>query len=185
MDYVKEFSESAQKTVEHLKEELQAIRTGRASSTLVEGMMVEAYGGSTKMKLMEMASISQEGATTLIITPYDVSTTQDIEKAILKSPLGLTPRVQGTMIRIQFPELSQEQREKFVKLVGQTVEEHRGRIRHTREEVRKHIKTDFDAKTITEDDKFRSEKEIDTKTASFNEEMQELKEKKEAQIREV
>ena len=185
MDYVKEFSEAAQKTIEHLKEELQAVRTGRASSTLVEGMMVDAYGGSTKMKLMEMASIAQEGATTLIITPYDASTTQDIEKAILKSPLGLTPRVQGTMIRIQFPELSQEQREKFVKLVGQTVEEHRGRIRHARDEVRKKIKADFDAKTITEDDKFRSEKEIDTKTSSFNDEIQTLKEKKEAQIREV
>lgn len=185
MNPVQDFSNDAKKVIEHLREELQAIRTGRASSTIIEGMMIDTYGGSTKMKLMEMSSITSEGPTTLVVTPYDASTIQDIEKAFLKSPLGLTPKVQGNRILIVFPDLSQEQREKFVKLVGQTVEEHKVKIRGLRDDIRKKIKANFDAKSITEDDKFRQEKDIDTATQKFNEEMQDMKEKKEEQIRAI
>lgn len=185
MDIIKEYSASLDKTVAHLKEELQTIRTGRPSSTILESMQVDTYGGTMKMKLMEMATITNEGATTLVIQPFDPSTVQDIEKAILKSPLNLTPKVQGQRILVVFPELSMEQREKFVKLVGQHVEEHRIKIRGQRDEIRKDIKALFDTKEITEDDKFRMEKDIDAATTKKMDEMQVLKEKKEQQIREI
>ncbi|MFW5703270.1 MAG: ribosome-recycling factor [Patescibacteria group bacterium] len=185
MDFVQSYISTVQKTIDHLKDELQAVRTGRASSTLLENMQIDAYGGSTKMKLMEMASINQEGPTVLTIHPYDTSTVQDIEKSLLKSTLGLSPKVQGTTIMVLFPELSQEQREKFIKHVGQIVEDHKVSIRNARDDIRKKIKSAQDSKTITEDDKFRLEKEIDAKTKSFNEEIDSLKDKKEKQIREV
>lgn len=184
-DYISEFSQSIEKNTEHLKGELQAIRTGRASSTLIESIQVSTYGGTAKLRLLEIASLSQDGPQMITITPYDASTVQDIEKAILSSPIGITPKVQGTAIIVTFPELTQEQREKFVKLVGQTVEEHKSRIRHARDEVRKKIKAALDAKEITEDDKFRLEKEIDSKTQKANETFAELKQKKEDQIRAV
>lgn len=185
MDPIAEFKQASQKTVEHLKEELQTIRTGRASANMIEGMLVDTYGGSTKMRLMEMASIMNEGATTLVITPYDHSTIQDIEKAILKSPLNLTPKVQGSTIRVVFPALNQEQREKFVKLVGQKVEEHRISIRGQRDDAKKKIKAQFDAKELTEDDKRRIEKDLDGENQKIMDVILELKEKKDAQIMEV
>jgi ribosome recycling factor len=185
MDFAKDFSNEARKAIDHLKEELQGIRTGRPASNILDTMSVDAYGGSTKMKLMEMATISAEGSNTLAVTPFDPSTLQDIEKSIQKSPLGLTPKVQGNRILVVFPQLNEEQREKYVKLVGQHVEEHRQRIRNERDEVRKKVKAAFDAKTITEDDKFRIEKDIDSANTKLMEEIQQMKDKKEAQIREV
>lgn len=185
MDHIQDFKQAGQKTIEHLKEELQQIRTGRASSTTIEGLQVDAYGGSTKMRLMEMATITNEGSTTLVITPYDHGTLQDIEKAILKSPLNLTPKVQGSRILVVFPQLNEEQRQKFVKLVGQKVEEHRVSIRGQRDDVRKKVKGEFDAKEITEDDRKRIEKEIDNVNQKLMDEIMEIKEKKDQQIMEV
>ncbi len=184
-ELITQYSATIEQTRDHLKEELQAIRTGRASSTLLENLQVSTYGGSTKLRLMELASLSQDGPQMITISPYDASTIQDIEKAILSSPIGISPKVQGATIIVTFPELNQEQREKFVKLVGQTVEEHKVRIRHARDDVRKQIKQLFDAKELTEDDKYRLEKEIDTQTQKSNELFTELRDKKEAQIREV
>ncbi len=185
MDQVQSFKAAAQKTIDHLKEELQTIRTGRAAPAMIEGLMVDAYGGTTKMKMMELATITNEGVSTLIISPYDQSTIQDIEKSILKSPLGLTPKVEGNRIRVLFPQLNEEQRQKFVKVVGQKVEDHRESIRGHRDEARKSIKTEHDAKTITDDDKFRLEKDIDAANAKFIEEIQQIKDRKEQQIMEV
>ena len=134
---------------------------------------------------MEMATITTEGSAALVISPFDPSTIPDIEKAILKSPLGLSPQVQGTKVIIRIPPLSEEQREKYVKLVGQKVEEKRGIIRNHRDDKRKKIKLSFDSKEITEDDKYRIEKEIDNLTQKSNEELLFIKEQKEKEIREV
>lgn len=180
-----QFKSNLQQTVAALKEELKGIRTGRANPAMVEDLVVETYGGSTTLRLRELATITTDGATALLIAPFDPSTIQDIEKAILKSPLGVSPQTQGTRITVRIPPMSQEQRDKYVKLVGQMVEEKRAIVRNHRDDIRKGIKDDFEKKNITEDDKYRVEKEIDTLTQKANEDLAAVKSAKDAELQEV
>lgn len=185
MDTTSDFKTKSQKVIEALKEDLKTIRTGRASPSLVENLIVEAYGGSTKLKLMELATITTEGPTALSIAPFDPSILSDIEKAILKSPLGLSPAVQGSRILLRIPALSTEQREKFIKLAVEKIEDKKNQIRALRDDSRKSIKNSFEKKETTEDEKYRLEKEIDSESSLFMEEIQVIREKKEAEIKEV
>lgn len=185
MDPLTEFKQQALKTIEVLKEELKSIRTGRATPSLVENMFVEAYGGQSKLRLLELATITTEGPSALLIIPFDPSVLSDIEKSILKSPLGISPMIQGNRIILKIPQLSEEQREKFIKLVGQKIEERKGIIRNLRDNARRSIKTAFEKKEITEDDKFRQEKEIDLISQKHMEEIESHQEHKEMEIREV
>lgn len=185
MDTTSEFKNRGQKIIESLKEDLKSIRTGRATPSLVENLVVEAYGGSTKLRLMELSTITTEGPTALIVIPFDPSVIGDIEKSILKSPLGLSPNVQGSKIILKIPSLSEEQRDKFIKLAGEKIEEKKNQVRGLRDDLRKSIKTSFEKKETTEDEKFRLEKEIDTESSQLMEEIQTLREKKEVEIREV
>lgn len=185
MDETQEFKSKAQKAVDFLKEDLKTIRTGRATPSLVENITVEAYSGSTKLRMMELATIVTEGPSALSISPFDPSTLQDIEKAILKSPLGMSPVVQGSRIIIKIPPLSEEQREKFIKLANGKVEEKKVQIRAARDDARRSLKEKFEKKEITEDAKFRIEKEIDTASSKFMEEIDVIRDKKEQEIREV
>ncbi len=181
---VQEFKQHTSRIVESLKEELKSIRTGRATPALVEGVQIDAYGG-TPMKLLELAAITTEGPTMIVIAPFDPSTIPDIEKGILKSSLGFTPAVHGNTIRITVPPMSEEQRGKYVKMIGQMAEEKRENVRSFREDARKDIKHAVDAKELTEDDKFRLEKEIDDMTHKVNEEVQGIREAKEKELMSV
>jgi ribosome recycling factor len=185
MDTVQEFKSKSQKAVEFLKEELKSIRTGRATPSLVEDLVVDAYGGTTHLRLLELATIVTEGPSALTITPFDPSTLQDIERAILKSPLGMSPITQGTRIILKIPPLSEEQREKFIKLAGSKVEEKKVQVRAARDDSRRSLKDKFEKKEITEDEKFRIEKEIDASSTKFMEEIEVIRDKKELEIREV
>lgn len=185
MNPISEFKINCQKVIESLKNDLKTIRTGRASPSLVENLIVETYGGSTRLKLMELTTIVTEGPIVLSINPFDPSTIQDIERAILKSPLGLSPVVQGNRIILKIPPLSTEQREKFIKTAGEKVEEKKNQIRNLRDDVRKTIKTSFGKKETTEDEKFRLEKEVNNISTQFMEEIQIIKGKKEEEIRQV
>ncbi|MCX7881163.1 MAG: ribosome-recycling factor [Patescibacteria group bacterium] len=181
-NYLNFFKQNAQKIITVLNDELKSIRTGRANSSLVENLVVETYGGQTQLKLFELATINSEGPTTLSITPFDPQTIADIEKAILKSPLGISPRLVANRLILTFPPLSQEQREKILKLVNQKVEEKKQQIRNWRDETRKMIKNAFEKKEINEDEKFRLEKEIDNYNQQLTEEIQKIKKKKESEI---
>jgi len=185
MDPISIFKQNSQKVIEDLKEDLKSIRTGRATPSLVENIIVEAYGGQTKLRMLELATITTEGPSALSIIPYDPSIISDLEKAILKSPLGISPSNQGNKIVLKIPSLSEEQREKFIKLVGQKVEEKKNIIRNLRDNARKSIKTSFENKETTEDEKFHQEKEIDTTIHKITEEIEKIREKKETEIREV
>lgn len=185
MDPLTEFKQQSAKVIENLKEDLKAIRTGRATPSLVENMIIESYGGSTKLRLMELSTIATEGPSALSIVPFDPSVLADIEKSILKSPLGISPAVQGNRIILKIPSLSEEQRNKYVKLVGQKVEERKTMVRNLRDNARKTIKTSFENKSITEDEKFRQEKDIDIASQKYMEEIEIIKGKKETEIREV
>ncbi len=182
---VEQFKQVSFIAISFLKEDLKSIRTGKANSALVENLIVETYGGQSKLKLMEVATIMTEGPSALVIAPFDPSTLGDIEKAILKSPIGISPAVQGNRIMVKIPPLSQEQREKLVKLVHQKTEERRNIIRNYRDEGRKKIKIQFEAKEISEDEKFRIEKELDNAAQQEMSEIQTIKEKKEKEIMEL
>lgn len=182
---INEFYSQAQSVINQLKDELRSVRTGRANPSLIEGIEIEAYGGSTKLKLKEMATITTEGPTVLVIVPFDPGTTPDIEKGIISSPLGLTPKTQGTRILVTVPQMNEEQREKMTKIVSQMVEEKKEQIRKKRDDVRKKMKHSFDAKEIGEDEKYRLEKELDTKTHDIMEEIQKVRDHKEKEIMEV
>lgn len=179
------FKTSLSSIILRLREDLKTIRTGRASPAMLENLMVETYQGQTKLKLMEMATITTDGPLLITIVPFDPSTMKDIEKAILKSPLGFSPQVQGTRIIVRIPPLSQEQREKFVRLLAQMIEEKKMVVRNQRDEIRKKIKAQFEQKLLTEDAKYRLEKEIDNITQKSSVEIQTIKENKEKEIMEV
>lgn len=179
---VETFKKDSEQSVNNLREELKGIRTGKANPTLLENLIVETYGGQSKLKLQELATLGLEGTSFIAITPFDPSTSQDIERAILKSPLGFTPAPQGNRILITVPPLSEEQRAKFVKAVNQIVEEKRTILRNLRDTARKHIKLRFEKKELTEDDRFRLEKELDTLSEGYMDEIQILREKKETDI---
>lgn len=185
MDPLANFSQEASQAINNLKENIKSLRTGRASPSLAENLIVEAYGGQTKLKLMELSTITTEGPQALSIIPFDPSVLADIEKAVLKSPLGISPIVQGNRLLLRFPPLSQEQREKILKLVNQVVEEKKQTIRGFRDEARKTIKTGFEKKEITEDKKFRLEKEIDNLTQKYMEEIETIKKNKSREVMEI
>lgn len=169
-------------SVTKLREDLKTIRTSHASPALLENIEVEAYGGAMKMKLMELATIGNDSPTVLTVVPFDPSTTQDIERAIQKSPLGLSPTTQTNKILITVPSLSEEQRAKYAKLVNEMAEETRRVVRGYRDDARKKIKHAFEAKEVSEDDKFRFEKQVDEETQKINEQIEVLKEKKDKEI---
>jgi len=180
-----EFKQNLEKTVTDLKAEIAAIRSGRASPSLVENLLVETYGGQTKLKLMELATISTQGVSSLLIFPFDPAIISDIEKAILASPLGLTPRVEGKAIHLNIPPLSEEQRKRLTKIISQKVEAARERVRSIRDQARKKIKLALANKEISEDQKFRLEKEIDKITQEINQKIEQIKEKKEKEVMEI
>ncbi len=165
-----------------LKEDLKAIRTSHASPALLENIEVEAYGGTMKMKLMELATISNESSTLLAVVPFDPSITQDIERAIRNSPLGFSPSTQTNKILITVPSLSEEQRTKYVKLANEMAEGTRHILRGYRDDARKKIKHAFEAKEISEDEKFRSEKQVDDEIQKANDQVQQVRDKKEKEI---
>ncbi len=175
----------ARKAIDYVAQELRQIRTGQASPALVEDLSVTAYEGTTTLTLKELASISTDGPTMLLIEPFDPSVTKDIERAISASPLGLSTAVDGKIIRITTPALTEEQREKFVKLANSKIEEGKIQIRRIRDDARKDIKALEENKEITEDDKYRAEKEIDTITKQLTDELDVLKEKKTKDIMSV
>ena len=182
---IEQLKQQANKALNFLQEDLKTIRTGKSNPSLLENLLVETYGGQTKLKLMELATIVTEGPIALSVTPFDPSTLPDIEKAILKSSLGISPAIQGTRIIAKIPPLSQEQREKFVKLINQKAEERKNILRSYRDEARKKIKQQSESKEISEDTKFRLEKEIDTESQTLMEQLQKIREAKEKEIMEI
>jgi ribosome recycling factor len=137
-DILLEAEEKMTKTEQVVQHEFAGLRTGRASPVLVENITVEVYG--SHMRIRELAGITTPEARVLMIQPWDVSTVHPIEKAILKSNLGVTPTVQGKIIRLVLPELSQERRHEMVKIVRKMTEDGRVAIRHVRRDAIEAVK---------------------------------------------
>lgn len=162
---LEETKERMAKTISALENELKRIRTGRASLSLLDGIRVDYYG--TQTPLNQMASLSVPESRLIVIQPWDVSAIKEIEKAILKSDLGLTPSSDGKLIRISIPPLTEERRKELVKVVSKMCEEHKVATRNIRRdanELLKGFKKDGD---IAEDDAFKAQDQVQKVTDEF------------------
>lgn len=149
-DYIPQFRTEAQRVRVHFQAELNKIRTGRASVSLVDGVMVEAYG--TRMHLQELATISAPDPTLIIISPWDKSLMGAIEKGVRTAELGISPVVDTDVVRLPIPSLTQEKRQELVKLVAKKHEEAKILLRTARAEVKQLIETQKNESGISEDD---------------------------------
>ncbi len=148
-DLMEDVRDRMQKAVEHLKQELQGIRTGRATPALVENIKVDYYG--TPTPLLQLAQISIPDARQIAVKPFDASASSNIEKAILKSDLGLNPSNDGKVIRLTLPMLSEEQRKKFAGRVKDIGEQARVGLRNIRRDANKHVDQQQKAGEFSED----------------------------------
>lgn len=171
------------RSVEVLQEDLVGIRTGRASPALVEKLQVEYYGAMTSLN--QMASIAAPEPRLLVIRPWDPSALQDIERAILKSDLSLTPMNDGKLIRLNIPRLTEERRRELVKVVARRVEEARVAIRNLRRDALQDLKDFEKEKMISEDDFFRGKQKVQELTDEFIEKVDEIGKRKEAEVMEI
>ncbi len=164
-DILLEAEEKMSKTDEVVQHEFAGVRTGKASPVLVENILVEVYG--SHMRIRELASITTPEPRVLAIQPWDATTVQPIEKAIMKANLGLTPTTQGKLIRIVLPELSTERRQEMVKIARKMAEDGRVAIRHVRRDSLEAVKKEGKTGGITEDQTEAAEKEVQKLTDEY------------------
>lgn len=174
--------EKMKKAIEAVVREFSEVRTGRASPHLVEGLHIDYYGTPTLLK--QLASISVPDVHMLVIQPWDPSVIPEIEKAIMKSNLGITPSNDGKIVRLNIPPLSKERREELVKLVHKMAEEGRISIRTIRRDAKEHLEKLHKDKLISEDDKFRGIDELQKLADKYTAKVDELLIAKEKEIRE-
>jgi ribosome recycling factor len=172
--------EKMMKSVEWVHNEMATIRTGKASTSLVENIQVEAYGGHVRLR--ECAGISTPEPRLIVIQPWDPSVTQAVEKALRTSNLGINPVSDGKLIRLPIPELSEERRHELDKIVKKTAEEGRIAIRNERRLGLEHAKRLQKESKITEDDLKHAEKEIQKKTDEYIKEIETVTSHKEKEI---
>jgi len=175
--------EPMKRTLEKMRADLGAIRTGRASVALVEGIKVESYG--TMMPLNQLANMSTPDAKTIEIRPWDISQLVNIEKAIQKSDIGLTPANDGKIIRLGVPALTEDRRKELVKGIHKLTEEFRIAIRNERRQIVENIKKAEKDKKITEDERKKSEIDSQKLTDMYMKKIDELLASKEKDLMEV
>ena len=162
------------------KNDIATVRTSRATPAMVEDIKVDYYGQNLRVR--ELASITAPEPRTLIIQPWDKGATEAISGAIRKSEIGLNPVVDGQVIRINVPSLTEERRREFIKLLKQKTEEARVKIRRAREEIWDKIQKMERGGEIREDDKFRGKDELQKTVDEYNGKMGELERKKEQEL---
>ncbi len=178
-----DLNERMGKSIEALKREYSRLRTGRASSSLLDGIRVSYY--DTPTPLNQMASIAVPEPRLIVIQPWDKTALGEIEKAILKSELGLTPMNDGKVIRIAIPPLTEERRKELVKVARKMAEDNKVAIRNIRRDANDMLKDLKKEKEITEDDLFRSQEEVQKITDEFISQVDQLCTEKEKEILEI
>lgn len=169
--------------LEHLRMELSGIRAGRANPALIENIPVEAYGG--RMKLIELGNISAPQPTLLTVNVWDTSILTNVLKAIQEANLGLNPAIDGQLIRLPIPPLTEERREEFIKLLHQKLEEARVQIRQIRQDFRQEWKKQSDDGQFGKDEFFRREKLLQELVDKNIEEIEEIGKGKESDLIEI
>lgn len=175
--------EKMDKTIEVLKRDLASIRTGRASTSLLDRVMVEYYGAPTPVK--QVANVSAPEPRLITIVPWERKILGDIERAILKSDLGLNPNNDGTMIRLEIPQLTEDRRKELSKKVSKVAEDSKVVIRNIRRDANETIKKMEKKKEITEDESKEGQTNIQKLTDKKIKVIDEIKVKKEKEVMEV
>ena len=178
-----EAEERMEKSLSLLSDQLKGVRTGRANTGLVDSIRVEYYGSPTPLK--QMARLSTPEPQQILIQPFDPSVIGDVVKAIHASNLGLTPNADGKVIRLNVPSLSVEQRKKLESRVKELAEEARVAIRNIRRDANKQADSEMADKSLTEDDNKSAKEEIQTLTKQYEGKVNDMAEKKAAEIMEV
>lgn len=177
-----DFLSHISKVKEFLASELAKIRTGRASSAIVEDLMVEAYEGSPSLPVKEVASVSVPDSQTILITPWDKSVIKKIESAIIASGKGLNPINDGVNIRVPIPTVTEDRRKDLTKDISSAVEQAKVRIRTLRQDVIRAAEEQEDNGVISEDDMYRMKKEIEADVSSANMELESMGRDKEEEV---
>jgi ribosome recycling factor len=172
--------EKFEKGIEHFKQEISGLRTGRASSGLVENILVESYGAKTP--LMHLASVSIPDARSIAIQPWDKSNLGPIEKAIQISNIGLNPVNDGILIRLSIPQMTEERRKEMVKQLGQMMEQAKIAVRNVREEILKDLKKQQEENNLTDDDFEGQKKDLQEIVDKYNEKIKDIAAVKEKEV---
>lgn len=180
---ITDLSERMEKAIQSLRRDLATIRTGRANATLLDTISVEYYGVVTPLN--QVANISTPDVRTLSIQPWDKSTLGEIEKAILRSDLGLTPSNDGTLIRLNIPMLTEDRRKELTKIAKRMGEDAKVAVRNIRRDVNEDLKRQEKDKLVSEDDSHRMLEEIQKSTDKFVLVIDEVVAHKEKEIMEV
>lgn len=168
-----------------LQEEIASIRTGRATPALVENILCSVYQGTQNLRVKELASITVSDPQTLMVQPWDGSIIGEIKQGILAANVGLTPVIDGGVIRLSIPALTAERRQEYVKLLHQKSEEARVAIRNVRRDKMVVIKNAFEDKKLSEDEKFKAEADLQKVTDEYIGRIGEMEKKKEAELLQV
>ena len=179
----KEFKGRMQKSIDALKNELNRVRTGRASIALLDGVKVDYYG--TPTPLNQVATLAVPESRQITIQPWDTSILSDIEKAILKSDLGLVPTNDGKVIRISIPQLTEERRKELVKVVKRIGENAKIAVRNIRRDANEFVKKKEKKKAISQDELKKDQEEIQKITDDFVQEIDNLVAEKEKEVMEI
>ena len=182
-EVIMESSDKMEKSVEAFKKELSKVRTGRASLSILDGISVDAYGSS--MPLNQVGTITIPESRMLVIQPWDPQMLAAIEKAILKSDIGLNPIGDGKVIRLNIPQLTEERRKELVKSARKVAEEFRVAIRNIRRDAIETLKKLKKDKEISEDELFKFQDEAQNETDSYIKQIDEITVNKEKEVMEV
>jgi ribosome recycling factor len=169
-----------EKTIEFFQEDISSLRTGRVSPSLVENIMVESYGTNTE--LLQLAAITTPEPQTMVIKPWDKSVLQSIERALNQSDLNINPVVDGDLVRLNFPPLTEESRKDLVKILHKKAEDSRIRLRNSREKVKEEIVSLEKSKQISEDERFGALKDLDEVIKEYNDKIKQISDTKEKEI---
>lgn len=183
MDIAQSMKQQMSEVMQHIKDDLSSIRTGRASATLVDSLAVQYYGST--MPLKQMASISVPEPTVILIQPWDKQAIGDVEQAIRNSNLGLSPINEGTQIRLVLPPLTEERRNDLIKAVHQKAEAGKVALRTVRKDTWDEVQKQVKSGDLTEDDRYRYEGDLNKIIDQFNREVDEVVEKKESELRTI
>lgn len=181
--YIDAEKDRFEKAILQFRQELAKVRTGRASTSLLDGITVDAYG--SKMPLDQLATLHIPEPRTITVSPWDKGMTGPIETALRESDLGLSPTVDGAVIRLNLPQLTEERRLELVKIVGKKTEETRIIIRRIREDIMDALQKAEKTGEISEDDKFSGKETLQKIVDGYNETVEDIRKKKEGEVKTV
>ena len=180
MEIINNFIQEADKVIAFLKQDLISLRSNRISPALIEHVLVNNYGVKTPLK--QVATINCSEKRTLVIQPWDTTLIKDIMQGIQQSTLDLSPIVQGKIIRINVPPLTEEKRKEIIKILNDKLERARISLRNLRDKHRDKIRQQETDKEITEDDRYRLQEDLDGKMNDYNQQIKEIEQHKKTEI---